>query len=72
MPPSKPIHMLADEQAEAAKLEEFYIDLGLPAEQVREQVAHRRLRSRWTGTLEQVGDCVIGQSDGRPRGRLHA
>ncbi|MGH2514520.1 MAG: hypothetical protein ACRDHP_02595, partial [Ktedonobacterales bacterium] len=38
-PASKPIHLLADEKPAAAKLDEIYLDLGLPAERVRALVA---------------------------------
>jgi len=60
-PASKPVHMLADEKPGIPKLEEFYIDFGLPAEQVREKVA---LGDPITmdRPLEQVGDCVIGKA----------
>ena len=60
-PASKPVHMLADEKPGIPKLEEFYIDFGLPAEQVREKVT---LGDPITmdRPLEQVGDCVIGKA----------
>jgi endoglucanase len=60
-PASKPIHMLGDEKPVAPKLEEFYVDLGMPAEQVREHVS---LGDSITmdRTCEQVGDCVIGKA----------
>lgn len=60
-PATKPIHLLGDEKPGAPKLEEFYIDLGLPAEAVREQIA---LGDSVTldRTLERVGDNVIGKA----------
>lgn len=60
-PASKPIHLLGDEKPGAPKLEEFYVDLGLPASAVREQVS---LGDSVTmdRTLERVGDNVIGKA----------
>lgn len=60
-PATKPIHFLADEKPGTAKLEEFYIDLGMPTEQVRALV---NLGDPITmdRPLEQVGDCVIGKA----------
>lgn len=60
-PATKPIHLLGDEKPSGPKLEEFYIDLGLPASAVREQVA---LGDSVTldRTLERVGDNVIGKA----------
>lgn len=58
---TKPIHLLADDKPAAAKLEEIYIDLGLPAERVRALVA---LGDPVTldRTCERVGDTVIGKA----------
>ncbi|WIG60384.1 MAG: peptidase M42 [Ktedonobacterales bacterium] len=60
-PASKPIHLLADEKPAAPKLDEFYVDLGLPGERVRELVA---LGDSVTmdRTLERVGDNVIAKA----------
>jgi putative aminopeptidase FrvX len=60
-PASKPIHMLGDEKPSAPKLEEFYVDLGLPAERVRELVS---LGDSITmdRPLEQLGERVIGKA----------
>jgi tetrahedral aminopeptidase len=60
-PATKPIHLLGDEKPGTPKLEEFYVDLGIPAEQVRELVD---LGDPVTmdRTLEQVGDCVIAKA----------
>ncbi len=60
-PASKPVHLLGDEKPGAPKLEEFYVDLGLPGEQVRELV---RLGDPITmdRTLEQLGDNVISKA----------
>lgn len=60
-PASKPIHLLGGEKPDTPKLEEFYIDLGLPAAMVREQVT---LGDSVTmdRTLERVGDNVIAKA----------
>lgn len=60
-PASKPIHLLGDEKPAAPKLEEFYIDLGMPVERVREHVT---LGDSVTldRTLERVGDNVIAKA----------
>ncbi len=60
-PASKPIHLLGDEKPGAPKLEEFYVDLGLPVEQVRKLVS---LGDPVTldRTLERVGDRVISKA----------
>jgi tetrahedral aminopeptidase len=48
---SKPIHVMsADEKNKPAKMDEFFIDLGLPKEEVDKR------------TLEWMGDCVNGKS----------
>jgi putative aminopeptidase FrvX len=60
-PASKPIHLLGDEKPATPKLEEFYVDLGLTGEQVRQQVS---LGDSITldRTLERVGDRVISKA----------
>ena len=60
-PATKPIHLLGDEKPTTPKLEEFYIDLGLAAEVVREQVS---LGDSITldRTLERVGDNLIAKA----------
>jgi endoglucanase len=60
-PASKPIHLMGDEKPSAPKLEEFYVDLGLAGEQVRERVS---LGDSITldRTLERVGDRVISKA----------
>ncbi len=61
MPSSKPIHLLGDEKPGAPKIEEFYIDLGMPGDQVRELV---KLGDSITldRTCERVGDFVMGKA----------
>ncbi|HEX9068935.1 MAG TPA: M42 family metallopeptidase [Ktedonobacterales bacterium] len=61
VPAAKPIHMLRGEKPEAAKLEELYVDLGLPAEQVK---AHVRQGDPITldRPLQEAGECAISQA----------
>jgi endoglucanase len=60
-PASKPIHLLGDEKPGAPKLEELYVDLGLPGERVRElvNIGDPVTMDR---TVEVAGDCVIGKA----------
>jgi putative aminopeptidase FrvX len=60
-PASKPIHLLGDEKPGAPRLEELYVDLGLPGEQVRSQV---QIGDPVTldRTLESLGPVVIGKA----------
>jgi hypothetical protein len=60
-PATKPIHLLGDEQPGALKLEDFYLDLGLPGERVKELVS---LGDSITldRTFERVGENVIGKA----------
>ena len=60
-PAAKPIHLMGDEKPGAPKLEEFYVDLGLSGEQVRQQVS---LGDSITldRTLERVGERVISKA----------
>jgi tetrahedral aminopeptidase len=60
-PATKPIHLLGDEKPGAPKLEEFYVDLGLPGERVRElvDIGDPVTLDR---TLERAGDSVIGKA----------
>lgn len=60
-PATKPIHLLGDERPGTPKLEEFYVDLGLPGERVQELVS---LGDSITmdRTFEQVGENVIGKA----------
>src|SRR5579875_2016746 len=63
MPASKPIHliMLSGEKPGAPVIEDFYVDLGMPAERVRELVS---LGDSITldRSCERVGDNVIGKA----------
>jgi tetrahedral aminopeptidase len=60
-PGTKPIHLLADEKPTSPKLEEFYVDLGLPAERVHETVA---IGDSVTldRSFELLGENVIGKA----------
>ncbi|HSZ72080.1 MAG TPA: M42 family metallopeptidase [Cytophagaceae bacterium] len=59
---SKPVHvMTADEKNKPAKLEDFFIDLGLPKEEVDKYVSVGTPITR-ERTLEWLGDCVNGKS----------
>jgi endoglucanase len=60
-PATKPIHLLGDERPGTPKLEEFYVDLGLPGDRVNELVS---LGDSITmdRTFEQVGENVIGKA----------
>ncbi|MFI5273182.1 MAG: M42 family metallopeptidase [Ktedonobacterales bacterium] len=61
-PQSKPIHMqVAGDKPEAAKLDDFYVDLGLPGDEVRKRVG---LGDSITmdRTLERVGDNIIAKA----------
>ncbi len=60
-PATKPIHLLGDEKPGAPKLDEFYVDLGLPAEEVKESVS---LGDSVTldRTCEVLGSNVIGKA----------
>lgn len=60
-PATKPIHLLGDERPGAPKLEEFYVDLGLPGAEVKRLVS---LGDSITmdRTFERVGENVIGKA----------
>ncbi len=62
MPGSKPTHMLTAEEAnKPAKIEEFFVDLGLPAEKVKEQVELGDMVTM-DRTCERVGDTVVSKT----------
>ena len=60
-PATKPIHLLGDEKPASLKLEDFYLDLGLPGDKVKELVS---LGDSITldRTFERVGENVIGKA----------
>jgi putative aminopeptidase FrvX len=62
MPASKPIHMLTPEEAgKPAKLEELYVDVGLPGSKVKEMVELGDMVTM-DRTLEHVGETVVSKS----------
>lgn len=59
---SKPVHLMTDEEKRRApKLEDYYVDLGLPAERVRELVAPGDVVTRERG-MARLGDLVTCKS----------
>lgn len=59
---SKPVHIMSDEEKRRApKLEDFFVDVGLPAEGVRELVRPGDVVTR-ERTLARVGDLVSCKS----------
>ncbi len=61
MPSSKPIHLLGDQKPDAPKLDDLFIDLGLPAEQVRAKVEVGDMVTM-DRTLEVIGETIISKS----------
>jgi len=62
MPAAKPIHLLTPEEAnKPPKIEEFYVDLGLPGEKVKALVEPGDMVTM-DRTTERVGDTVISKS----------
>ncbi|MGH2559735.1 MAG: M42 family metallopeptidase [Thermomicrobiales bacterium] len=60
-PAAKPIHLLDPSEIKPAKVDELFVDVGLPVEQVRAgiEVGDMVTLDR---TLEATTDCVIGKS----------
>ena len=59
---SKPVHLMSEEEKrKAPKLEDFFVDLGLPAERVNELVRQGDVVTRERG-LAHLGDLVTGKS----------
>ncbi len=62
MPAAKPIHQLTpEERSKPAKMEEFFVDLGLPAARVKELVEVGDMVTM-ARTTERVGDNVVSKS----------
>ncbi len=61
MPGSKPIHLLGGEKPAAPTLNDMFIDLGLPNEQVRAKVEVGDMVTM-DRTLETVGETIISKS----------
>ncbi|MDP8206309.1 MAG: M42 family metallopeptidase [Candidatus Electryonea clarkiae] len=59
---SKPIHILSDEEKKKPlKISDFFVDLGLPGEKVKELV---RVGDpvTWTGEFEEMGDMYLARA----------
>ena len=62
MPAAKPIHLLTPEELnKPPKIEEFFVDLGLPVDQVKAQVEMGDMVTM-ARTTERVGDMVVSKS----------
>ncbi len=62
MPGGKPIHLLtADEAKQPPKIEEFFVDLGLPVDKVKAQVEQGDMVTM-DRTCERVGDTVVSKT----------
>src|SRR5579859_1370844 len=62
MPAARPKHLLTDEEAKKQlTVEEFFVDLGLPAEKVKEQVEVGDMVTM-DRTAERVGDTVTSKT----------
>jgi putative aminopeptidase FrvX len=61
MPAAKPIHLLAEGEIKPPKLDEFFVDLGMPAEMVAElvEIGDPVTLDR---TTEQMGECVVSKA----------
>lgn len=60
-PGAKPIHLLQRDEIKAAKMEELFVDVGLPVERVREQVEVGDMVTIDRELIE-AGDCVMGKA----------
>ena len=60
-PGTKPIHLLDRDEAKPAKLEELFVDVGLPCEQVREAVEIGDIVTL-DRELAEAGDCVMSKA----------
>ena len=60
-PGSKPIHLLERDEIKAAKLEELFVDVGMPVEQVRAAVELGDIVTL-DRELAVVGDCVMSKA----------
>lgn len=58
---TKPIHLLGNEKPSAPGVEGYYVDLGLPAETVRERVRVGDMVTMERAT-EEIGDCVVSKA----------
>jgi tetrahedral aminopeptidase len=60
-PGVKPIHLLEKDEVKPPKLEQLFVDLGLPAERVRAEVEVGDMVTL-ERDLEPVGDCVMAKA----------
>ena len=60
-PGAKPIHLLERDEIKAAKLEELFVDVGLPVEQLRAAVEVGDMVTL-DSPLVIAGDCVMGKA----------
>lgn len=60
-PGAKPIHLLKEGESKELKLEEFFVDLGLPAEDVKERVSIGDMVTM-RRDLEMIGDMVVSKA----------
>ena len=58
---TKPIHLLAADEAKPPKVEQLFVDLGLPGDRVKSLVEVGDMVTL-DRTLEPVGDCVMSKS----------
>jgi endoglucanase len=60
-PGTKPIHLLDKDEAKPLKLEELFVDVGLPVDQVRAQIELGDIVTL-DREFEVVGDCVMSKA----------
>jgi tetrahedral aminopeptidase len=60
-PAAKPIHLLERDEVKPAKLEELFVDVGLPPDRVRAEVAVGDMVTL-DRVLVDAGDCVMGKA----------
>jgi endoglucanase len=60
-PAAKPIHLLESSEIKHPKLDDLFVDLGLPVDAVRARVEVGDMVTL-DRTLETVGDCVVGKA----------
>jgi putative aminopeptidase FrvX len=60
-PAAKPIHLLHRDEIKPAKMEELFVDIGLPVEQVRQKVEVGDMVTIDRGLVD-AGDCVMGKA----------
>lgn len=58
---AKPIHLLTPDEIKPPKVEDYFVDLGLPAERVKEQVEIGDMVTL-ERSVEPVGDCLAGKA----------